>query len=234
MEIDVLKIYYLTKIVGGYETYKGRNENIKLLTAYFKSVAKEAEKKYNIDYVLSFDYLKEWIENGKAQILYNLQQLLERQGLNIDKLSHEERIKHLENTDANSYTTRDTLYAEIDPISLTYQELEFIGLTITKAEHELIPQHDNIEKVSQGKQVSRNYVDDYFNQYTDKDILTNKDLETIFNINRVTIINWRKKGKLEKVSDDDKRPILYSKADIVNKVKDGVLPKRLNSIRSSD
>ncbi|MDH6307387.1 hypothetical protein M2451_000536 [Dysgonomonas sp. PFB1-18] len=74
------------------------------------------------------------------------------------------------------------------------------------------------------------YVDDYFSRYSDSDTLTNKDLEFIFDITRPTIDKWKIQGKFIQISEEGKRPILYSKEDVMNKIKNGVLPHRLTDV----
>ncbi len=74
------------------------------------------------------------------------------------------------------------------------------------------------------------YVDNYFSRYSDSDTLTNKDLEFIFNITRPTIDKWKVQGKFIQISEEGKRPILYSKEDVKNKIKNGVLTHRLTDI----
>lgn len=76
------------------------------------------------------------------------------------------------------------------------------------------------------------YVDNYFVVYSDKDTLTNYDLERIFGKTRMTINNWKNEGRLTQVSEENKRPILYSKDDVKNSIKNGVLPHRLTDIKN--
>jgi hypothetical protein len=166
MEKDPLSIYYLTKIVGGYAAFKDKSENEKLLIAYFKRVAREAEKENSIDFALSFRYLKDEIEKGEMQIFSNFQQVLERKGLNIGDLTREEITKHIseigrENRYVDRYTTLDTIYAGVDAINLSYEELKLIERSITQAEQELTPHCDKTEKEQTAKQtVMRQFTDD--------------------------------------------------------------------------
>lgn len=74
------------------------------------------------------------------------------------------------------------------------------------------------------------YVDDYFSRYSEKDRLENKDLAFIFDITRPTIDEWKSQGKFTEISEKGKRPILYSKEDVKNSIKNGVLPHRLTDI----
>lgn len=74
------------------------------------------------------------------------------------------------------------------------------------------------------------YVDNYFAVYSDKDTLTNYDLERIFGRTRMTINNWKNEGRLTQISEEGKRPILYSKEDVKNSIKNGVLTHRLTDI----
>lgn len=74
------------------------------------------------------------------------------------------------------------------------------------------------------------YVDNYFATYSDNDTLTNYDLERIFGKTRPTINEWKSQGRFIEVSEKGKRPILYSKEDVKNNIKSGVLPHRLTDI----
>lgn len=74
------------------------------------------------------------------------------------------------------------------------------------------------------------YVDDYFLRYSDCDTLTNKDLEFIFGKTRPTIDKWKENGKFIEISENGKRPILYSKEVVKNNIKNGILPHRLTDI----
>lgn len=74
------------------------------------------------------------------------------------------------------------------------------------------------------------YINDYFSRYSDSDTLTNKDLVFIFDITRPTIDEWKTLGKFTEISENGKRPILYSKEDVKNNIKNGVLPHRLTDI----
>ncbi|NDV78760.1 hypothetical protein [Dysgonomonas sp. 511] len=82
---------------------------------------------------------------------------------------------------------------------------------------------------TQNKSLSE-YVDDYFSRYSDGDTLTNKDLAYIFDISRPTIDEWKEQGKFIEISEMGKRPILYSKEDVKNNIKNGILTDRLTDI----
>ena len=136
----------------------------------------------------------------------------------------------------NEYTTvkffREMINTQLYFIEKGIDELKLLHETYGDGETNPNKQNTTQKPLQQNSIKEKfHYVDEYFNQYTDKDILINKDIEYIFDIDRATVINWRKKGKLVQISEDNKRPILYSKSDIIDRIKDGVLPHRLTSIK---
>ena len=130
----------------------------------------------------------------------------------------------------NEYNTVE-FYAEMSSIQLSFiekaiDELEKI-YKIYNPENEPI----KIKTPTSIKDWSiPEYVENYFAVYSDKDTLTNYDLERIFGKTRMTINNWKNEGRLTQVSEKNKRPILYSKEDVKNSIKNGVLPHRLTDI----
>lgn len=130
------------------------------------------------------------------------------------------------------YTVK--FYAEMSSIQLSFIEKAIDELQ--QLYNNYNQQNDIVDTSTKNLSTINNsvseYIDDYFSRYSEKDTLENKDLAFIFNITRPTIDEWKEQGKFIEISDKGKRPILYSKEDVKNSIKNGILPQRLVDIKN--
>ena len=80
-------------------------------------------------------------------------------------------------------------------------------------------------------QESKHHIDEYFEKHFANKDITNKEIVLMFDISRPTISEWEKKGKLIKISDEGKRPIIYSKEKLIEFLKDGKIKDRLRDVQ---
>lgn len=146
---------------------------------------------------------------------------------------YEQDIK-VGNSNPNLKNEYDTIkfYAEMSSIQLSFIKKSINNLQQLYNNYNTEDNTANAPKknLSTKSNSLSEYVDAYFSKYSDSDTLNNKDLEFIFDITRPTIDEWKSQGKFIEISKKGKRPILYSKEDVKNNIKNGVLPHRLTDI----
>lgn len=85
-------------------------------------------------------------------------------------------------------------------------------------------------KVAINKADSTSWIDEYFEKHFANKDITNKEIALMFDITRPTIQEWREQGKIIMISEQGKRPIIYSKEKLIEDLKDGTIKDRLKNI----
>lgn len=94
-----------------------------------------------------------------------------------------------------------------------------------------VKEKSNRQNTSQKLQQNRaSHIDEYFEKHFANKDITNKEIALMFDITRPTIQEWREQGKIIMISEQGKRPIIYSKEKLIEDLKDGTIKDRLKNI----
>lgn len=219
--------------IQGSEAYYNHLEN--LYNEYFDNIREKVENLLFNDKCSLLAYLNDKIKIfDNIKLEYKLKNYMDWNSYIISCEKHyKENIKN--NSGAKNEYQTAKFFKEMTDVQISFIEKAIKEIndlynnyndgdgktTVEKPKENLSPQNKSLSE----------YVDDYFSRYSDGDTLTNKDLAYIFHITRPTIDAWKVQGKFTQIYKEGERRILYSKGDVKNNIKNGILPQRLTDIK---